>query len=118
MPKIIVLVPFKFAHNGHQVEEFAEGDQPVLTSPECAHLAIAEGWALDADKIEAEQAAAEQAAAERAAAAQAAADQAAAEQAAVEQAAADQPADPAEKAAPAAPVNKDTAPKRSTKAAA
>ncbi len=49
MPKITVLQPFKFAHFGHQVEAFEPSELPVETTDECAQLAIAEGWARDAD---------------------------------------------------------------------
>jgi hypothetical protein len=45
MPKIIVLAPFKFAHHGHQVEEFEPSDEPRETTDECADLAVVEGWA-------------------------------------------------------------------------
>lgn len=129
MARIIVRHPFKFAHGGHRVEEFEAGVQAIDTSAECAELAIAEGWADDADKLEAERLAAEEAAkaeAERLAAEQASqaeAERLAAEQAAQAEAdclageqAAGQPAE--EKAAPAAPANKDAAPKRRTKTAA
>ena len=90
MARIIVRHPFKFAHGGHRVEEFEADDQAIDTSAECAELAIAEGWADDADKLEAERLAAEQAAVKP----------------------------DEEKAEPAAPANKDAAPKRSTKTAA
>lgn len=49
MPKIIVKKPFKFAHHGHQVEEFEPSEDPRETSDECADLAIFEGWATAAD---------------------------------------------------------------------
>jgi hypothetical protein len=49
MPSIIVKQPFKFAHHGHQVEDFAPSAQPRETSDECAKLAVQEGWAVLAD---------------------------------------------------------------------
>jgi hypothetical protein len=45
MPQIRVKTPFKFAHHGHQVEEFAAADEPRETSAEVAAVAVAEGWA-------------------------------------------------------------------------
>lgn len=45
MPRIIVKKPFKFAHEGHRVEEFEPSKEPRETSEECADIAIAEGWA-------------------------------------------------------------------------
>lgn len=45
MPQIKVIHPFKFAHGGHQVEEFVPSDEPIETTDECAELALAEGWA-------------------------------------------------------------------------
>lgn len=86
MPKIQILKPFKFAHHGYQVEEFAPSDELIDTTDECAACAIEEGWAALVEV----------------------------------QTPAPAPADPqpAEKAQPAAPENKDAAPKRSTKAAA
>ena len=45
MPHIIVTQPFKFAHQGHQVEAFEPSAEPRETTDECADLAIAEGWA-------------------------------------------------------------------------
>lgn len=91
MPKIQILKPFKFAHHGYQVEEFEPADEPVDTTDECAACAIEEGWAALVEV----------------------------------QTPAPPPADPPpaeaqpeEKAQPAAPENKDAAPKRSTKAAA
>lgn len=53
MPKIVVKQPFKFAHHGYQVEEFEVSTQPRETTEECAALAIAEGWAEDADEADA-----------------------------------------------------------------
>ena len=50
MPKIIVDQPFKFAHHGYQVEEFAAGELPVETTDECAQLAVAEKWARLVDE--------------------------------------------------------------------
>ena len=49
MPQIIVLQPFKWAHHGYQVEEFAPADEPVTTTDECAAVAVPEGWARLAD---------------------------------------------------------------------
>ena len=46
MPQITVTQPFKFAHGGHQVEEFDVSEEPRETTDECAELAIAEGWAV------------------------------------------------------------------------
>lgn len=48
MPQIKVIKPFKFAHQGYQVEEFEVSDDPKETTDECAELAIAEGWAAPA----------------------------------------------------------------------
>lgn len=45
MPQIRVKTPFKFAHLGHQVEEFAAADEPRDTTGEVAAVAVAEGWA-------------------------------------------------------------------------
>lgn len=45
MPKIIVLTPFKFAHEGIRVEEFDVSDEPCETTAECAEVAVEEGWA-------------------------------------------------------------------------
>lgn len=111
MPHIIVRQDFKFAHGGHRVEEFVADDQPIETTDECAELAIAEGWAEDADKLEEQRMAAEQAA-------QAEAERMAAEQAAQAEADRQAAAQAEVKAEPAAPANKDAAPKRSTKTAA
>lgn len=46
-PEVEILVdkPFSFAHRGHQVQAFEPAEQPQATTPECAALAIAEGWA-------------------------------------------------------------------------
>ena len=46
MPQITVTQAFKFAHGGHQVEEFDVSEAPRETTDECAELAIAEGWAV------------------------------------------------------------------------
>lgn len=126
MPKIIVTQPFKFAHHGYKVEEFEVSMQPRETTEECAALAIAEGWAEDAEAAEqaareaAEQAAreaAEQAAREAAEqAAREAAEQAtreAAEQAAreaAEQAARDSAEQAAQGTAPSAAADGDQPP--------
>ena len=48
MKTIIVTKPFKFAHEGIRVEEFEASSEPIETTDECADLAIAEGWAIDA----------------------------------------------------------------------
>jgi hypothetical protein len=53
MKHIIVLEPFKFAHHGYQVEEFAPSKEPVETTDECAELAIAEKWAKPAREAKA-----------------------------------------------------------------
>lgn len=45
MPQIRVKTPFKFAHLGHQVEEFAASDEPRETTGEVVDVAVAEGWA-------------------------------------------------------------------------
>ena len=45
MKTIIVLKPFKFAHEGIHVEEFTPSDDPIETTDECAELAIGEKWA-------------------------------------------------------------------------
>lgn len=45
MPQIRVNTPFKFAHLGHQVEEFAASDEPRETTEEVVAVAVAEGWA-------------------------------------------------------------------------
>ena len=45
MPKIIVTQAFRFAHDGHRVEQFEPAGHPVETSDACADLAVAEGWA-------------------------------------------------------------------------
>lgn len=45
MPQIRVKTPFKFAHHGHQVEEFAAADEPRETTDEVVAVAVAEGWA-------------------------------------------------------------------------
>lgn len=45
MPIIYVNVPFKFAHDGHRVEEFESSDDPRETTDDCAEVALAEGWA-------------------------------------------------------------------------
>lgn len=45
MPKIKVIKPFKFAHQGIHVEAFEPGPDPVDTTDECADVAVAEGWA-------------------------------------------------------------------------
>lgn len=91
MPKIQILKPFKFAHHGYQVEEFEPADEPVDTTDECAACAIEEGWAALVEVQTPAPAPADPQPAE---------------------------AQPEEKAQPAAPENKDAAPKRSTKAAA
>ena len=43
--EIIVDKPFSFAHRGHQVQAFEPADEAQSTTPECAAVAIAEGWA-------------------------------------------------------------------------
>jgi hypothetical protein len=78
MALIVVTQPFRFAHSGHQVQEFFPAAEPVDATDDCAELAIAEGWATAADQPPA--------------------------------------SPPPQKARPAAPANKDAAPKRSTKA--
>lgn len=45
MPQIRVKTQFKFAHLGHQVEEFAASDEPRETTDEVVSVAVAEGWA-------------------------------------------------------------------------
>ena len=52
MPKIIVTQAFKFAHHGYLVEEFEVSQELRETTTECAALAIAEGWAVDAEAAE------------------------------------------------------------------
>lgn len=99
MPQITVNTAFKFAHRGHQVEEFVEADEPIEVSDECAELAVAEGWASlyvepDATVLS----------------------DVAAGPAPDAQQLQDAPAE--QKHVPAAPANKDAAPKRSTKTAA
>jgi hypothetical protein len=59
MRQIVVTQPFKFAHHGHQVEEFAASAVPRDTTDECADLAIAEGWAVPAGEHKARAAAPE-----------------------------------------------------------
>ena len=86
MPKIIVDQPFKFAHHGYQVEQFAAGELPVETTDECAALAVAEKWARLVDE------------------------------AAVEAPPAQADLKPEPKAIESAPENRDAAAKRSTKA--
>lgn len=97
MPQIVVNTAFKFAHRGYQVQEFVEDDEPIDVSDECAELAVAEGWAIPHP----------------------------APDAIVLSSVIDGPAPNAEqlqdapveeKHTPAAPANKDAAPKRSTKA--
>jgi hypothetical protein len=39
-----ILSPFKFAHGGIQVEEFAPSPDPVELTEECAAVALAEKW--------------------------------------------------------------------------
>lgn len=43
--EILVDKRFSFAHRGHQVQAFEPVEKPQATTPECAALAIAEGWA-------------------------------------------------------------------------
>lgn len=45
MKTIIVIKPFKFAHEGIRVQEFEVSAEPVETTDECADLAVAEKWA-------------------------------------------------------------------------
>lgn len=45
MPHIIGTESFKFAHHGHQVQEFSADLQPVEVTEDCAALAVGEGWA-------------------------------------------------------------------------
>lgn len=91
MPKIQILKPFKFAHHGYQVEEFAPSDELIDTTDECAACAIEEGWAALVEVQTPAPPPADPPPAE---------------------------AQLEEKAQPAAPENKDAAPNRRTKAAA
>lgn len=50
MAHIVVTQPFRFAHGGHQVQEFCAAADPVETTDECAQLAIAQGWAIAAEQ--------------------------------------------------------------------
>lgn len=98
MTQIAVTTAFKYAHRGHQVEEFVEGDTPIDVPDDCAELAVAEGWAT----------------------LYRAPDMTTLSGAPTDPAPSDkllQDAPPEEKHIPAAPANKDAAPKRSTKAA-
>lgn len=48
MPKLLlILKPFKFAHEGIRVEEFEPGDEPVELTDECAAVALEERWAVE-----------------------------------------------------------------------
>lgn len=47
MPLLIVTKPFKFAHHGIHVEEFAPSKEPIQLTDECAEVALAEGWAKE-----------------------------------------------------------------------
>lgn len=90
MRNIRVLKAFKFAHFGHQVQEFEPSNEAIPTTDACADVAVSEGWALDLDALqreEAETAAREKAEREAAAAAErAGAERAEAERAAAEEA--------------------------------
>jgi hypothetical protein len=69
MKSIIVLKPFKFAHEGIRVEEFApdevDKNKVIEVSDECAEVALTEKWAKPAreprGRKEPEQAAQQQA---------------------------------------------------------
>lgn len=97
MAQIVVTTAFKYAHRGHQVVEFVEDDTPIDVPDDCAELAVAEGWATlyrepDMSTLS---------------------DVPTGPAPRAEQL---QDAPPEEKHIPAAPANKDAAPKRSTKA--
>ena len=55
MKSIIVLKPFKFAHEGIRVEEFApdeaDKNKVIEVSDECAEVALAEKWAKPAKEL-------------------------------------------------------------------
>lgn len=48
MAMFIILKPFKFAHGGTVVEEFAPSDKLVELTDECAKVAVTEKWAKPA----------------------------------------------------------------------
>ena len=45
----IIKKPFLFAHEGIRVEAFEPSDEPQRLTDECAEVALAEGWATEAD---------------------------------------------------------------------
>lgn len=45
----IIKKPFLFAHDGIRVEAFEPSDEPQSLTDECAEVALAEGWATEAD---------------------------------------------------------------------
>lgn len=44
----VVKKDFPCSHNGYEVTQFTASDEPQELTPECAAVAVAEGWAVEA----------------------------------------------------------------------